>query len=79
MRRFGRTVGPGGTCHVNDWKQHRIATLFGEARLKQWADDTPASRPRLTPVAPRFRDSCARAAVVVRLVVSVGDCTVGRA
>jgi hypothetical protein len=24
----------GGTCHVKDWEPHRIATLFGEVRLK---------------------------------------------
>ena len=24
----------GGTCHVKDWQPHRIATLFGEVRLK---------------------------------------------
>jgi hypothetical protein len=24
----------GGTCHVKDWLPHRIATLFGEVRLK---------------------------------------------
>src|SRR3954447_23042869 len=24
----------GGTCHVKDWQPHRIATLFGEMRLK---------------------------------------------
>jgi hypothetical protein len=24
----------GGTCHVKDWAPHRIATLFGEVRLK---------------------------------------------
>jgi hypothetical protein len=23
-----------GTCHVKDWQPHRIATLFGEVRLK---------------------------------------------
>src|ERR1700712_2648292 len=24
----------GGTCHVKDWQPHRVATLFGEVRLK---------------------------------------------
>ena len=24
----------GGTCHVKDWQPHRIATLFGEVRVK---------------------------------------------
>jgi hypothetical protein len=24
----------GGTCHVKDWESHRIATLFGEVKLK---------------------------------------------
>jgi hypothetical protein len=24
----------GGTCHVKDWQPHRIATLFGEVRLR---------------------------------------------
>jgi hypothetical protein len=24
----------GGTCHVKDWRPHRIATVFGEVRLK---------------------------------------------
>jgi hypothetical protein len=24
----------GGTCHVKDWRPHRIATLFGEVRVK---------------------------------------------
>ena len=24
----------GGTCQVKDWQPHRIATLFGEVRLK---------------------------------------------
>jgi hypothetical protein len=24
----------GGTCHVKDWRAHRIATVFGEVRLK---------------------------------------------
>src|SRR5271166_1802337 len=24
----------GGTCHVKDWQRHRIATLFGEVRLR---------------------------------------------
>jgi hypothetical protein len=24
----------GGICHVKDWQPHRIATLFGEVRLK---------------------------------------------
>jgi hypothetical protein len=24
----------GGTCHVKDWQPYRIATLFGEVRLK---------------------------------------------
>ena len=24
----------GGTCHVKDWEPHRIATLFGEVKLK---------------------------------------------
>src|SRR3954464_1579149 len=24
----------GGTCHVKDWQPHRIATLFGEGRMK---------------------------------------------
>jgi hypothetical protein len=24
----------GGTCHVKDWQRHRIATLFGEVRVR---------------------------------------------
>ena len=24
----------GGTCHVKDWQPHRIATLFGEVRVR---------------------------------------------
>jgi hypothetical protein len=24
----------GGTCHAKDWRPHRIATLFGEVRVK---------------------------------------------
>jgi hypothetical protein len=24
----------GGTCHVKDWQPHRVATLFGEVRLR---------------------------------------------
>jgi hypothetical protein len=36
----------GGTCHVKDWRPHRIATLFGEVRaspagvcgLRLWRD-----------------------------------------
>ena len=24
----------GGRCHVKDWRRHRIATMFGEVRLK---------------------------------------------
>jgi len=24
----------GGRCHVNDWRPHRVATLFGEVRVK---------------------------------------------
>ncbi|HUB47837.1 MAG TPA: hypothetical protein VMB73_22900, partial [Acetobacteraceae bacterium] len=48
-----------GRCHVKDWRPHRIATLFGEVRVRLprflCADAFPSIGAHARPVHPRVR------------------------